>query len=292
MMKLNVPLNELGESPVWDERKERLYWVDIIGKKLNYYQMKDKQYKTIEFNDLVGNVTLCENGDLLIALGHRIVKYSGDGDFIAELDQFELPNHRFRFNDGKCDRNGRLNIGTMGLDEQEKESHLYSMSNTGNLTARIEKVTISNGLCWNFDYTLMYYIDSHTKNIVMYKYDINSGALTDPKIVIQLDESEGNPDGMTIDMDGNLFVAHWGGAKISVWESENYTRIQEYQIPVKNVTCCTFGGKSMNELFVTTAKSDDEYPGKSLVEEGSIYIIKTDYKGRLAERYKEIHHGA
>ncbi|SFD65587.1 SMP-30/Gluconolaconase/LRE-like region-containing protein [Bacillus sp. OV194] len=122
---------------------------------------------------------------------------------------------------------------------------------------KLGKVSTSNGLAWSPDHQYMYFIDTPTRKVVQFEYDLNSGHIENPIDVIYFAEDEGLPDGMTIDDEGMLWIAHWGGSKISRWHPKNGKQILSVPIPAFYVTSCTFGGKDLNELYITTARMEN-----------------------------------
>jgi len=163
-----------------------------------------------------------------------------------------------RFNDGKLDPVGRFIFGSMGFDrEMPGGGKVYSYD--GSICkVIIENVTISNGIAFSEDGTIMYYIDTPSKEVKKYSYDIYTGSATYIGSVIKFD-SLGLPDGMCMDLDGMLWIAEWNGGKVCKWNPNTGDKLQEICLPCKNVTSCCLGGKDLNYLFVTTARNDSEF---------------------------------
>ena len=150
---------------------------------------------------------------------------------------------------------------------------------------KISEVTNSNGLAWSPDESIFYYIDTPTLKVRAYDYDAETGIITNPRDVIHFPEEEGFPDGMTIDEEGMLWIAHFSGAKVSRWDPNSGRKLSSISVPAKHVTSCTFGGPDLDELYITTAKLDDtdmdEFP-----HAGGLFRIKTGIKGMPAFRFK------
>lgn len=276
---------ELGESPVWDAKKDRLLWVDISLKRLHLYDYDKKIEKQYQFDDEVGNVFLDEDEDILLALGDQIIKYNLKTSKLT--DYFSLENKAVRFNDGKCDSDGRVYIGTTSNTGEMGTCHLYCIENEKVYSEKESNISISNGLGWSPDNSKMYYIDSPTRQIWSYDYDLSTGTMDNKRVIINFSEEDGVPDGMTVDSNGCLWVAHWGGAKVSVWNPSTYECKKEIPIPAPHVTSCTFGGANMNELFITTARVDltkeelENYPLS-----GSVFRYKASVTGLPTNRFK------
>ncbi len=145
---------------------------------------------------------------------------------------------------------------------------------------KISHVNTSNGMAWSPDHTYLYFIDTPTKKVVRYQYNIRTGEIHNPSDVIIFSENDGLPDGMTIDEEGCLWIAHWGGSKITRWNPSTGEQILSIPIPALYVTSCTFGGPNLTDLYVTTARTrmtDDEL--KQYPHAGGIFRIQTNVKG-------------
>ncbi|KHE67686.1 SMP-30/gluconolactonase/LRE family protein, partial [Halobacillus sp. BBL2006] len=207
----------LGEGPTWDREKELLYWVDILQKEIHRYDPAQHENTTIEIGQSPGAIAPRESGEVVLALENGFYFYNWMSDQLEPIDDPEshLPNNRF--NDGKCDPAGRFWAGTMDQEENERTGTLYCMDADLSVREKVTGVGISNGIAWSPDHTKMYYIDTPTKQVYQYKYDKETGAISDPSSIISFEEEIGAPDGMTIDEEGMLWIAHFGGAKVSRW---------------------------------------------------------------------------
>ncbi|QEC76139.1 SMP-30/gluconolactonase/LRE family protein [Mucilaginibacter ginsenosidivorax] len=244
----------LGEGPVWDWRDNILYWVDIMGGHIHEYKPENKNFRTIDVNQMVGAVVACSDRQLLAALKNGLAmidRESGEPAFLVHPEA-HLPQNRF--NDGKCDPAGRFWIGSMAIDETPNAGKLYMLNGKQDIAAKIHGTTISNGMAWSHDHKTFYYIDTPTMNVVAYDFDVHSGTISNKKTVITIDEKDGYPDGMTIDTDGMLWIAHWNGWQVSRWNPHTATKLFTLPLPVANVTSCTFGGPNLNDLYITTAQ--------------------------------------
>jgi len=141
-------------------------------------------------------------------------------------------------------------------------------------------VTISNGLTWSLDYKTLYYIDTPTHEVKAFDYDLETGAIANMRVVVQLSDSLGHPDGMTSDMQGNLWIAMWGGAQVTKWNPNTGQLLEQIPVPAKNVSSCVFGGKSGNELFITSARVGlDEDTLKQYPLTGGVFRLETNVEG-------------
>jgi sugar lactone lactonase YvrE len=270
----------LGEGPAWDREKELLYWVDILQKEIHRYDPVQHENTTIQIGQSPGAIAPRDSGEVVLALENGFYFYNWMSDQLEPIDDPEshLPNNRF--NDGKCDPAGRFWAGTMDQEENERTGTLYCMDTDLSVREKVRGVGISNGIAWSPDHTKMYYIDTPTKQVYQYNYDKETGAISDPLSIISFEEEKGAPDGMTIDEEGMLWIAHFGGAKVSRWNPSKGEKVEEIAIPALNVTCCVFGGKDMNELFITTARKDmSEAKLKEYPQAGGLFKVKTNVRG-------------
>jgi sugar lactone lactonase YvrE len=157
-----------------------------------------------------------------------------------------------RFNDGKCDPAGRFWAGTMAYDQAEGAGALYRLDPDGLARMVIDEVTISNGLAWSLDGRTMYYIDTPTQRVDAFPCDPVTGAVGDRRSEIHIPPEAGAPDGMTIDAEGGLWIALWGGSAVHRYLDGRLEQVIE--LPVSQPTSCCFGGESMDELYVTSAR--------------------------------------
>lgn len=265
----------LGEGPVWDADNNCLYWVNILAGDIHRLSVTTGERTTFNVGQLVGAVVLREKGGLVAAMHHGFYFVDFDNrtfQFITNPEA-HLPNNRF--NDGKCDAAGRFWAGTMPIDEKKPDGSLYLLDTNLSASLKIPQVTISNGIAWNSDNTIMYYIDTPTRHIVAYDFDVETGNITNKRIAVDVAHEKGYPDGMTIDTDGMLWVAYYGGWEVIQYNPANGKALQQINIPVANATCCTFGGPGMNDLYITTARK--ELTPVELAQQplaGSVFIVR------------------
>lgn len=245
----------LAEGPVWCSRLQILSWVDITKKQIGFFDPTSGVNKILQLSHMVGAVAPTTAGDYLIA--------QQDGFYRINITTNEIikiscpPDHditQLRFNDGKCDPLGRFWAGTMALDFAKEAGSLYCLEPSGRLTTKLSQVTVSNGITWSHDKRLMYYIDSVTGTIDSFDFHNESGAIYNRKVVIRIDPYMGVPDGMTIDADGMLWIALWGGGSVICGNPVNGEILTKISLPATNVTSCTFGGKDLKSLYITTAR--------------------------------------
>ncbi|RVE75544.1 hypothetical protein OJAV_G00017790 [Oryzias javanicus] len=174
---------------------------------------------------------------------------------LANVDEDKLNT---RLNDGKVDPAGRLLAGTMAKEKpdvqlERKQGSLYSVNSDLTVTKLLSQVDISNGLEWSLDQRTFFYIDSLSLTVDAFDYEQTSGSLANRRVVYQMKEGEGLPDGMAIDVDGRLWVACYNGGRVINIDPTTGVRLQTISLPVTKVTSCCFGGPDFSDLFVTSA---------------------------------------
>lgn len=267
---------KLGEGPSWDQRFQRLFWVDIKGFQLHIYDPSTCTDRTIDVGEHIGAVVPYLKNKVIVALISGLYCLdieTGAKVLIHDPEEGRLGN---RFNDGKCDPAGRFLAGTMSLNDEHAQGALYSLNTKGHVSLLVDKASISNGLAWSADHRTMYYIDTPTLEVVSFDYDVAQGTIRNKQLVAKLDESEGYPDGMTIDAEGMLWIARWGGKRVSRIHPAHGEVIAEVSLPVNCVTSCAFGGEYLDELYITTAQDHDS-ADQPLA--GGLFMVKTGVKG-------------
>ena len=275
----------LGEGPMWDYEKKLLYWVDIINKEIRILDPKTHSERIIKTAHSPGSVVVGTNQRILAAFENGfsfLDLLTEKTTFIADPES-DMPGNRF--NDGKCDPAGRFFAGT--LSNETGKASLYCLDTDLSVTKKIDGVTTSNGIVWNMKTEKMYYIDTPTKEIWGYDYAIKTGEILNKEVVVHIPDGEGVPDGMTIDSEGMLWVAHWGGWKVSKWDPMTGEKLHEVKVPAEKVTACAFGGDNLNELYITTARVGlSEEDLKEQPNAGGLFCVKTEEKGVPAYTFK------
>lgn len=270
----------LGEGPSWDAEKQCLYWVDIEERKVHIYDPRQNADRTIDVPQRVGAVAPRQSGGLVAALHDGIYGLDTENGQVTLLARPPVPSQDVRFNDGKCDAAGRFLAGTMSMSGVPNAGSLYHLDASLSLRTLVERVTVSNGLAWSPDNRILYYIDSPTKQVMAYDYDLQTGSLGSPRVVVRIPEGEGVPDGMTADAEGMLWVAQWDGYRVSRWNPHTGERMATIQVPAARVTSCVFGGEGLDELYITTAATGlTEQQRKEQPLAGGLFRIKTGVKG-------------
>ena len=264
----------LGEGPIWDARTQTLYWIDILNKRI--YVGGDV---LVELDEFIGCIAPRKTGGLVLT--KRFSFWTLEPASVRTSLILPLTNEpsNNRFNDGKCDPRGRFLAGTMDMGETDPNGSLYSLDEK-TVTKILSDVTISNGMAWSPDHKTFYYIDTPTRIVRAFDYDLENGAIANPHKVVYVPEALGWPDGMTSDTQGNLWIAMWGGAKMTKWNPKTGELLEQIPVPAKNVSSCVFGGKNMNELYMTSARVGlDEATLTQYPLTGGMFRLATDVEG-------------
>lgn len=280
LIEVYAAKNELGEGPLWMKRNNSLCWVDIQKHKVYEYSLDTKQVRTWEVHKHVSLLIETDKKDtLLIGKKAGLALLDMSANSISEIIALEEENENTRTNDGGCDPNGNLWIGTMDMDFEENAGALYMLEGS-TFKEKIPHTTIANGLVWSIDQKIMYFIDSPKGSIQAFQYNKEDNSIEFKEEVISISKDLGTPDGMAIDAEGMLWIALYGGFSVGRWNPNTGELLEKIEIPVPNITACAFGGEDLKTLFITTARqelTDDElskYP-----KSGSLFSVKTAVQG-------------
>ncbi|WP_114779315.1 SMP-30/gluconolactonase/LRE family protein [Botryobacter ruber] len=277
----------LGEGAIWHPEEKKLYWVDIEGKALHIFDPATNQDKQFPTSARIGTVVPVAGGCALVALQNGIHKMDTEtGELTFITNPLQEPD--IRFNDGKCDPAGRFWVGTIALDAREGAAVLYRMRRDQSMQQMLDGVTNSNGICWSLDAKTMYYIDTPTLAVDAFDFDNISGKLSNRRTIIHIPKGEGQPDGMTIDAEGKLWVALHGGGAVTRWDPETGKLLQKVTVPAPNTTSCAFGGENLEVLYITTAREGlNEQELNQYPQSGGLFAVKPGVQGIPADFFIE-----
>ena len=271
---------QLGEGPVWSQRRQALFWVDILGRKLHCFTPRGSGVRTWEFAEEISVVAEHERDDkLIVAMRHHFAWFdpaTGELDYIADVESDRPGN---RFNDGKCDARGRFWAGTMDFTGQNPTGALYCLNADRQHARHLDGFAITNGPTWSLDGRTMYFTNTATSRIFAFDFDPELGTLSNQRLWCKFTQEDGSPDGMTIDAEGRLWIAHWGAGCVSCHtpDGEELLRIH---VPASNTTSCAFGGPELSTLYITTATvdlSDAQRAQQPLA--GGLFEVELDVRG-------------
>jgi len=244
--------HELAEAPLW--YNNRWWWVDIEGGSLNSGDDSGGDVWSHSFGQRLGAAAPLLGKGFLLALERGLAIWDLETDsleYVAHPDQEIAGN---RCNDGKWDPFGRFVVGTLNMQGKPHQGALYSFEFPNKLTKRLSNVSVSNGLAWTKDGRTLYHIDTLQYEVTAYDYDLSTGELSCPRVVIRTPAEMGYPDGMDIDAAGNLWVAHWNDWVVRCWSPQSGECLSKIRLPCSRPTSCCFGGLEGNDLIITTAR--------------------------------------
>jgi sugar lactone lactonase YvrE len=279
--------NVIGEGPVWHSQEESLYWVNFV-----------EQYQILRLSLPTRHLEVFETGIPVMALGIRKA-----GGFITATAQgiatWDSARKTFepvcdplagrdgvRFNDAATDSRGRFWVGSMNkVDPNAPDGELFCIQGDGSYEVKDRNLTVSNGMGWSPDRKILYFTDSFRYSIYAYDYDEAAGTIANRRTFVQTSSEGGIPDGMTVDSEGFVWSAFWGGWKVVRFNPEGKLD-RQYQMPVPNPTSCAFGGKRLDELYITSASLGltAEEKGKN-PRSGDLFCLRPGVAGMDEPRF-------
>lgn len=277
----------LGEGALWDTSEQRLFWIDIADQKVMSHDPARRSNTEWVTGQDVGTVVLTRGGSLLVALRNGLGVLDRSTGGLRLLVDPEADKSGNRFNDGKCDPRGRLWVGTMVEDGPPGDATLYCVDETLHVVPKITGVDLSNGLVWSRDGGTFYYIDTPTRAVRAYDFDVESAVLSRERVVATFDAAMGMPDGMAIDADDGLWVCMWGGRQVVRVDPTSGRVTFRVDVAANNVSSCAFGGEQLDTLYITTARV-----GQSSAEldadpdAGCLFAVQLPFRGVAAQRFQ------
>jgi sugar lactone lactonase YvrE len=245
------PVAYHGEGPVWSERWGGLRWVDMLAGDI-LSLVADGTIDRRHVGSVAAALRPRQQGGAVIGVERGFALEEADGT-LKHLDEL-WSDTNVRMNEGGCDPDGRFYCGSMAYDQQPGAGALYRLDPDGSVQVVLENVTISNGLEWSPDGSRAYYNDSPTQRIDVFDYEAESG-LSGRRPFAEVPAEVGLPDGLTVDEEGGIWVALYGGGSVRRYTPDG---MLDYviEVPAKQVTACTFGGSGLDQLFITTSRED------------------------------------
>jgi sugar lactone lactonase YvrE len=275
---------ELAEGPVWDERRSRLWWVDLLGGVVHLTDPATGSDERFTVGQPVGALALRERDGPILALRDGFARLGDDGriDLIAPIEPDDLS---IRMNDGKVGPDGGFWAGSMAQDERPGVGKLWRLDASGEVTMVLDELTIPNGLDWTDDGRQFLFVDTPTRRVDRFDVEPTGRTLTNRRTAIEFAEDMGWPDGMTIDAEGYIWVCLWDG-----WGIERYApdgRLERrVDVPAAQVTSCAFGGQDLDELFITTGQEGFPAGGHSgQPHAGGLFRVRPGVRGRPTRRF-------
>lgn len=273
--RADVPQCILGEGPIWSERRQCLYYVDILSQQVHAYFPNTRAHQQWQLPKLVGSLAECKSGGLIAALKDEIVWFDPEQGVSSLRSVVALERDRplNRLNDGKADPWGRFWVGSMQEDEGAKSGRLWCVTPAGEATLQRDGIAVSNSIAFDRERSQIYFADSHARQIERAQVGPN-GKLGEWTSFAALPAA--NPDGSCTDADSHLWNAEWGGARVVRYTPAGQIE-RSIALPVPNVTCAAFGGADFRTLFITSARlAMSESDLRKYPEAGSLYWLDFD----------------
>jgi sugar lactone lactonase YvrE len=241
-----------GEDPVWDPDSGALYWTDIEGKRFFRYHPASNKHEIIKQGLEISGYALNRPGGFVIANSRGIWLWDGADGLRLVADQVE--NSKCQMNDAIADPEGRFFAGSNFYDpDHEYElGKLIRVDRDGTAHVADEGFDLPNGLAFSPDETRLYFTDSVARRIYAYNYDRRTGDLRNRRVLVQVPDDEGLPDGLTVDAEGFLWSAQWYGSCVVRYSPDGKME-RRISFPAKQISSLAFGGKDLTDIFVTSA---------------------------------------
>jgi sugar lactone lactonase YvrE len=275
----------LGEGPVWSPKEQSLYWVDIVAPTVHRLNETTGEIRTWRLPSEVGSMALRRGGGAVVALRSGFHLLDLETGAVTLLIDPEADRPTNRFNDGKCDRQGRFWAGTLEDAEQDPAGSLYRLDAAGGCERVLGGIVCSNGLGWSPDGQTMYHTDSWQFRIDAWDFDPATGALQNRRPFVQLPRGRVAPDGLTVDAEGCLWVATWDGWQVLRYAPDgSVDRIVD--LPVPRPTSCTFGGPDLDRLYITSARRGlGEGTLAQAPLSGAVFVLEPGVRGLPEPEY-------
>jgi sugar lactone lactonase YvrE len=250
---IDAPLSILGEGPMWSAREQSLYWIDIVGKAVHRLSAVSGGTESRSLPYAPAAVFPRNEGGLLLVTKKGLAVFDFDRNAVQSVP---VPNIDFSvelFNDGRCDRHGRLWIGTRHTERTEPKGGLYCLTPDLRFTRKAPGYILANGLAWSPDEKTLYHIDTRLGCVFAYDFDAVGGEVGNRRTFIRYDANAGHPDGCAIDADGGLWIAEVGASRVARYAPDGRLD-REIRLPVTKPTSVMFGGSDLSTLYITSMR--------------------------------------
>ncbi len=282
--------NLCGEGPHWDEREQVLYWTDIDGQRFYRYLWRERRHELVDQGFTINGFCLQEDGGFLTTNSQGFWRWRpGEKPVLLAA---EAEGQECRLNDCVADPEGRVYSGSYHLDAEGNSdpSYLFCIDTDGSVRIADEGILFSNGLAFSPDCRTFYFTDLAARVIYAYDYRRSDGALSNRRPFVRIDRSEGMPDGLTVDAEGFLWIAHWFGGCVTRYDPDG-KRERKVEIPAAQTSSLTFGGPDLDEIYVTTAAMNnclmlapEGYDPEKVFVGGSLYRFRAGIQGQVKYR--------
>lgn len=271
---------EIGEVPMWHPGENRLYWIDIPAGEMFRYDPQTETYERCFDGSVIGGYTIQTDGSFLLFMeAGAIQRLDPSESEIAHDDSLDsivdsIPGEqRSRFNDVITDPEGRVFGGTMPTDD--RLGVLYRLETDGTVTTVLDGIDLPNGMGFTPDREVFYLTESNTGTIYAFDYDAETGEIDNQRVFVEIPEEEGMPDGLTVDKEGYVWSAQFGGGCVVRYTPDGIEE-SRHEVPAENVTSLLFAGENFNDLYVTTAMYEASEDDKN---SGNLFRLRPPVSG-------------
>ena len=276
---------QLGEGPLWDDRTQRLLFVDIMRGHIHEFDPASGRDRIVNVGRPVGCIALTEKGDWIAAASDGFYRVDPRNGGVVRMVAIEADLRDNRMNDGYVDAAGRFWAGTMGMGGAKDKGTLYRLDPDGRVRRMLGPVSISNGLDWSPDNRTFYYTDLALSRIDQFDFDLASGSIRNRRPFVEFPTEIGYPDGLIVDAEGFVWVALWEGGSVHRYAPDGRLDLI-VPVPASQTTKCAFGGKNLQDLYVTTAAMGlDAAARAQQPHAGSLFRIRPGVRGKKVNRY-------
>jgi sugar lactone lactonase YvrE len=272
--------HELGETPIWVPEERSLYWVDIGRHMIYKIDTTTGEYQSFKPDMPVRGLCRRTAASWLVITDAGLAFWDLESNACRFIVDPYSDNPAIQFNDGTIDRQGRLLVGSYNSARLEApDGSLYRLDTDCRLSRLDGDLVLSNGIAISPDGNTLYIAEMFANKITAYDYDAETGDVGNRRVFVQIPDEAGRPDGLTVDSEGFVWAAHWGGWRVTRYDPRGKLE-REIRVPVELVTCIGFGGENLDELYITTAwynLNDSRRKAQPLA--GDLFRIKTDIKG-------------
>jgi len=274
----------LGECPRWDEKAGLLYWVDINAFELHRFDPVTGEDEFLKFDEEIGCFSLRPGKGFVLAMRSGFYFLDGWSTELRPIVDPEAGLDKNRFNDGRCDAQGRFIAGSYYPPKDHDGANLWSLGTDLSVTQLVEGLLTSNGAAFSPDNKIFYLADTPKHVIYQYDYDLHSGSINNGRVFHQFPHGEGRPDGAAVDAEGYYWTALYEGARIARLNPAGEI-VEEIQVPAKCPTMVAFGGENLTTLFITTVGNRSEDELQAFPNSGAIFKVKVDVPGLVEYRF-------
>lgn len=270
----------LGEGPLWSPGRQALFWVDILSPALRKLDLRSREIGSWDMPEPIGwAIERDGREDLVVGLKSGFAFLTLEPFTLSPIGDPEPDRPDNRLNDAKADRQGRIWAGSKDDRDVERSGALYRLDPDLTWSRRDDGYGVANGPAFSVDGRILYHTDSGARTV--YAFDLaEGGAITNKRVFLRFEEDWGYPDGMTVDAQDGLWIAHWGGGRISRFHPDA-SLDRSIALPASNITSIAFAGENLDRMFVTSAALGCEDEAHA----GALFEVMAGVKGLPAGRF-------